>query len=547
MGTVGRLLIILGAVTTSIYASRLRRIAPVGLALVLAAGCGGSGGGAESKTDRRPPAAPSPTGAATATASAPTAKPIGADDPALKEFYARKPAWAKCADDKATKADESLLECAKLRVPLDYANPAAETIEVQAYRKKATGERLGVLAVDPGGPGSGVLRMVAGFGQRPALAERYDVVGVDPRGTGDSNPVTCVDNAGIDRLRGLDPTPDDAAELASISAFHAEFADGCTARGGKLLAHLGTREVVGDLDVLRGVLGEDKLNYFGYSYGTFLGAVYLETFPGHSGRMVLDAPMDPALDRVAAARSQARGFEQTFRAFLADCLKQSDCPFDGTVDEAVRTLADRLHKLGEKPLKAAGGRTIGEGEAVNAISQAVYSEQAWKDLRATLAIYLGDDARRAASATDYWLGREEDGSYPSDHAAANVTINCADGRQLTIAEADALAKELADPLPITGPGVAWSFAAQCRPAGADRARPISAPTAPPVLIVGSTGDPATPYEQAQALTPQLPGAVLLTREANGHGSYNRGNTCVDTAVETYLLKGELPAVGTRCT
>ncbi|MFE3198407.1 alpha/beta hydrolase [Embleya sp. NPDC059237] len=535
--------------STSIFVSRARRIIPAGLVLALAVGCGGSGGGSDSKATPRAEAktqSPATGTSAPAGTTPPTAKPIGADDPALKEFYGRRLTWAKCPDDKLTKADEGMLECAKLPVPLDYANPSAETIELQAYRRKATGERLGILAVDPGGPGSGVQGMTAGFAQRPALGERYDIVGIDPRGTGGSNPVTCVDDAGTDRYKGIDPTPDDPAELERITAYFKEFADGCTARSGRMLAHLGTEDVVRDLDVLRGVLGEDKLNYFGYSYGTFLGAVYVEKFPAHSGRVVLDAPMDPALDRVAAARSQAQGFERTFRAFLTDCLRQRDCPLDGTVDEATGKLADRLHQLGRTPLTTAQGRTIGEGEVVNAISQGIYSDRFWKDLRITLRAYLGNDAAKAAAETDLWLGRDRNGAYPRDHTAANLTINCADGRSLTIAEADRLAREVEATMPITGPGVAWSFAADCRPAGTDRVRPIQAPGAPPVLVIGSTGDPATPYEQAQALTPQLPGAVLLTREADGHGSYNKGSACIDGAVETYLVKGELPAAGTRC-
>ncbi|WP_424640103.1 alpha/beta hydrolase [Embleya sp. AB8] len=530
----------------SIVASRARRIIPAGVVLALAVGCGGSGSGTEPRAKQPATAAPAPAGSTPPSANPPAAKPIGADDPALKEFYAQQPAWAQCPDDKLTKADESLLDCAKLRVPLDYANPAVETIELQAYRKKATGERLGILAVDPGGPGSGVQGTTLGFAKRPALAERYDIVGIDPRGTGGSGSVKCVDDAGLDRLHGLDPTPDDPAELSRITAFYQEFAEGCTAHSGKLLAHLGSEDVVRDLDVLRVALGEDKLNYFGYSYGTFLGALYLEKFPTHSGRLVLDAPMDPALDRVAGARSQAQGFERTFRAFLTDCLKQQDCPLEGTVDEATKTLADRLHKLSQAPLKTARGRTIGEGEVAYLIAQGVYVEQSWKDLRIALRTYLRDDAAQAATETDLWLGRDKNGAYPRDHTAANITINCADGRSLTVAEADKLAREVAGTMPITGPGVVWSFAADCRPNGVDRARAINAPGAPPVLVIGSTGDPATPYEQAQSLTPQLPGAVLLTRVANGHGSYNHGNACIDGAVETYLVKGELPAPGTRC-
>nr|WP_272923944.1 alpha/beta hydrolase [Streptomyces sp. SID3343] len=403
------------------------------------------------------------------------------------------------------------------------------------------------MAVDPGGPGSGVQSMTRMFAvTQVAVGTRYDVVGIDPRGTAGSTAVDCVDDAGIDRLRSLDPTPDDAAELERIGAFYREFADGCTTRSAKLLPHLGTQDVVSDLDVLRGVLGEDKLNYFGWSYGTYIGALYLEKFPTHTGRVVLDAPMDPAMDRISGAKDQAAGFEQAYRAFVTDCLKQADCPFKGSVDDAIKRTADRLHELGTTPFEGKGGRTVGEGEVSYAISTATYNEETWRDLRVTMRIYLGKDANRAIAETDFWLGRAEDGSYPWDHTDANMTINCADGRMLTVAEADKLAKEAQSTMPVAGPGVIWSFAADCRPNGPDRARPISAPGAPPVLVVGSTGDPATPYGQAQALTSQLPGAVLLTREKTGHAAYAKGNACIDAAVEKYLFTGELPAVGARC-
>lgn len=528
----------------------LRRALPAALvAAALVAGCSSSSDKADTTAkNATTPAAQSPApGAATPSPQPPP--PVGADNPALKDFYAQKLDWAPCkADPDAQKADSAVaavdrkLQCAKMRVPLDYAAPGTKSIEVAVYRLPAKGgadNRLGSLATNPGGPGSGVRYTVTNLAaSRPGLAERYDIIGFDPRGTGNSSQVDCADGPLMDRLQSIDPTPD-AAQVESAAAVLKEFGQGCAARMGDLLPRIGTTEAVDDMDVLRGVVGDEKLNYVGTSYGTYLGARYAERHPGRVGRLVLDGLLDPASDRMTLAREQAEGFELAFRAFAKDCIGKADCPFKGSVDNASASMRAKLDKLSATPAKV-GKRAVDEGMASAVISAYLYSPKAWPSLRVILKSLYAGDAQYMLNAFDAYADRAKDGTYKESSLPGYFEINCADGRVLSAAEAAALGRDISATAPVLGPSVVWSWAADCAAPGADRPGRLDAAKLPGLLLISTTRDPATPHVAAARYKEQLPSSSLITYDGDGHVAFYRQSPCVDNAVDGYLLDGKLP-------
>jgi pimeloyl-ACP methyl ester carboxylesterase len=525
--------------TTLLTSARLRWAVPAVLLTTLLAGCNNGDDGKTAAAT--PPPAPAPATSAPAASA-----------PALKGFYEQKLDWKPCADDKATKGDEAKLDCATLKVPVDYAKPDAKSIDVAAYRYKTTGDKpagLGAIAVDPGGPGSPVRGLVLSTGAtNKELTARYDIVGIDPRGTGATGGLDCVDDKELETLHEVAPSPGDAAEVGQAAGFLKKFGDGCAQRtGGELLAHLGTVDVAADLDVFRAALGQEKLNYLGYSYGTYLGAIYIEKFPDRTGRFVLDGALDPAKNRYDNAKQQAQGFDNSFRAFLKDCLAGAQCPYDGTVDEAVAAVRAKLDALDKKPLTGRDGRKVTPGVVGYTLSYSLYNSKSWPDVRGFLAAWEKGEADLMLNIYDFRTGRAKDGTFPANTDEGYTAINCADGRMVTAAEADRLTAEIDKTAPVMGSSVVWSWAADCRPPTGDLAHTLNAPTAPPVVVVGTTGDPATPYADAQALAKQLPGSALVTFEGEQHTVYNgNGNLCVKNAVNGYLLDGKLPAADTRC-
>lgn len=511
-----------------------------------APGTPGTGTGTDTGSGQPDPAAPpSPT---TTAPSAPPA-PRGAADPALKEFYAQKPAWKACPADPAYRGDDRGLQCARLRVPLDYADPAAKSTEVAVYRMPASGPaagRIGSLATNPGGPGSGVRGTVVNLAaSKPTLAARYDIVGFDPRGTGDSTPVVCADGPLMDRLQSIDPTPRDAAAVDAAAVVLEEFGQGCATRMGDLLPHLGTREATDDMDILRGVLGDERLNYVGTSYGTYLGARYADRYPDRVGRFVLDGLLDPASDRTALAREQAQGFDAAFRAFATDCISRAGCPFTGDADAAARKMRAMLDKLSDTPARV-GGRTLDEAMASTVVCGYLYHPGQWPALRTILTALARGDAAPMIRAFDSYADRGRDGAYTDSTLDGYFEINCADGRFLSAREADRLGREVAATAPVLGPSVVWSWAADCAAPGPDHAKPLDGTRLPGMLLVSTTRDPATPHVAAPRVREQLPASRLVTYNGDGHVAVYRENACVDRAVDRHLLDGTLPGADVRC-
>ncbi|WP_439591937.1 alpha/beta hydrolase [Microbacterium sp.] len=483
-----------------------------------------------------------PDGGARPTSSvAPDTEGVAED---LLPFYEQELAWTDCG---------SGFDCTTVRAPLDWASPDAGEIELSVVRHRATGgDVVGSLLTNPGGPGaSGVslIRDSIDFAVGDALQERYDVIGFDPRGVGESTSVTCLDDAEMDAYlfdlvpgaRGSDEWND------ALLAKHRAFADACDANSDGILAFITTDQAARDMDLLRGVLGDKKLNYLGYSYGTFLGATYAKLFPERVGRLVLDGAIDPSVSGLDVNVVQGIGFESALRAYMSDCLTTSECPFRGTVDEAMADLGALLASVEQRPLEASDGRMLGADALLQAIITALYTQDNWPYLTQALTDVLKGDPEFAWVLVDFYYDRV-DGVYQDNSSEAFRAYNCMD-YPVDTDDADLAAAQarLAAEAPTVAPY--WFGPDSCSvwpyPATGVR-EPIAAEGAAPILVVGTTNDPATPYEWSVALAEQLDAGVLITRVGEGHTGFNKGNACVDDAVESYLLDGTVPEGDVRC-
>lgn len=468
----------------------------------------------------------------------------GAPSADLSRFYGQQPDWQPCGR----------FYCARLTVPLDYADPAGETISLALLMRPAgvPGERVGYLVVNPGGPGAPGTDYARGATTyfRRELTDRFDVVGFDPRGTGDSSPVDCLTDAEMDAWISVDRNPDTPAEEQELLDQMERFGAGCTARSGALAAHISTIEAARDIDVLRSALGEETLTYFGASYGTKLGATYADLFPGRAGRLVLDGAVDPTLGVRAVNREQAAGFDTALRAYVQNCVDSTDSCFLGSsVDAGVARVAQLLADLDNRPLPAGAGRELTSGAAFFGIAVPLYNRDYWFLLSQGLKDALDGDGRALQLLADAYFSRNADGSYASNSEEAYRAITCLDNPAwLTPAQVERQLPSFERAAPTFGDVFAWDTM-MCRGFTAraeEQPQPLDAPGAPPILVIGTTRDPATPLTWAQALAGQLDSGVLVTRDGDGHTGYHSGNGCVDDAVEAYLIDGTVPQDGLAC-
>jgi pimeloyl-ACP methyl ester carboxylesterase len=466
--------------------------------------------------------------------------PAGANPAAAPSAAALR--WKSCGDD---------FSCATLRVPLDEHDPARGRIGIAVTRRLARDRdaRIGTLVVNPGGPGvSAVDFLQSQVDSLPAaLQDRFDIVAFDPRGVGGSGAVDCVDS--LDPLFTEQFSPTDADERAALVQAYRQVADGCEARSGARLAHLSTQETAHDLDRLRAALGEERINFLGYSYGTYLGALYAHDFPDRVGRFVLDGPVDPTLDAAGVTLSQALGFERALDAFLAWCAGDRSCNF-GDAGPPARTYDELRARVGADPVPAAEqpGRSLDQTRFDAAVLQLLYGgRRAWRSLDRGLTSTHDGNSSSFLAVADAYEGRRSDGR---DDGALEAfwAITCRDGPVIGDATATAdLEAEAALVAPRLGPFIVNnSLACSVWPQPALKPTgPLTAAGAPPILVVGTTRDPATPYAQARGLARQLD-AALLTVAGSQHTSFGTGNRCVDRAVVGYLRSGDVPAEGTRC-
>ena len=469
-------------------------------------------------------------------------------------------AWGSCADLASTGADatafdDPALDCARITVPLDYADPTGKTASVAALRHRATGEKISSLFLNPGGPGGSGTAFAASFASSvadSAVSERFDLIGLDPRGVGASTPsVRCLTGPEADAERADLDVDNSPAGIAQTEREEQTFVERCVDQTGvDVLAHVGTRENARDLDVARAVVGDEKLTYLGYSYGTRLGSEYAAEFPGNVRAMALDGAVDPSASPVEVLVRQGAGFQQAFDAYAASCAEQPGCPL-GTdpagFDAAYRALLDPLI---DEPAATSDPRGLSYDDANTGVLQALYSQELWPVLTRglqELAEGRGDALLRLA---DLYEDRAPDGTY-SNQSDAFTAIRCVDDPPVTdraeTGRADASYRQAA-PFLDDGRGTGAAPLDVCAfwPVPATgTVGAVEASGLPPVLVVSTTGDPATPYQAGVELADQL-GAVLLTYEGSQHTVALQGVGCVDDVVTSYLVDTTLPPPGTRC-
>ncbi|MEO5994982.1 MAG: alpha/beta hydrolase [Arthrobacter sp.] len=462
----------------------------------------------------------------------------------LRSFYSQQLNWTRCEGD---------FQCTKVKVPLDYSKPDGDTIEIAALKLATSGNnKKGSLLVNPGGPGGSGYDFVRDAGATnisEKVRASYDIVGFDPRGVKRSAPVTCLTDQERDASRAKVYALDTDAGLAEAMADNQAIAAKCAEKTGPVLGHVDTVSAAKDLDVLRGVLNDSKLNYLGYSYGTFLGSTYASLFPDNIGRMVLDGAMDPSLSFEDLTSGQAKAFEKAIRAYVTDCLDNSGCPLSGTPDQAIGQIQDIIKGVEVNPRAAKDGRVVNASMFVSGFILPFYNDDNWPALTQALGSAIKGDMTPMLRLADFGADREPDGSYSSNSAFAFNAINCLDYPMAAdTASMRAEEQKLRELSPTLGSYFAyggtscadWPYQNIRTPA------PVEYTGSTDIVVVGTTGDPATPVEWAGSLRKQLGTASLLTWKGEGHTAYGRSNDCIGNAVDGYFVDGKTPADNMVC-
>jgi pimeloyl-ACP methyl ester carboxylesterase len=490
--------------------------------------------------------------------------PAGAVPAGLDRFYAQPLTWGECAP-YATSADTRSafggkgLQCARLTVPLDYSKPEGDTITIGVLRHKASdsGGRVGALLMNPGGPGAPGMELAANLSSRVSgteLGRRFDLVGFDPRGIGASDPeVNCLTDRERDTERAEDLALDgSAAGVARQESEARDFAAQCaqhTAHGTAMLANIGTRDVARDMDVLRSALGESKLTYLGYSYGTRLGYTYAEEFPGNVRAMVLDGAVDPNQAPLDDRVAQAAGFQTAFNQFAEWCAGRQDCvvgPNPATASQAFQNL---VRPLIDHPLPLLDGRKMTFDDVTLGTIQALYSQKLWQALNTGLNNLRNGRGDTLMALADMYDDRDTTGHYTNTQDAFTA-IRCVDDPPVTdkakILDANNRFQQVAPFLDDGRPnGAALDSCAFWPLPNTSQPHEPNVSGVPPVLVISTTNDPATPYQAGVDLAKAMNGA-LLTFVGTQHTAFLQGNQCVDAAGSAYLINNIVPPVGQRC-
>ncbi|MEU6134936.1 alpha/beta hydrolase [Nocardioides sp. NPDC047086] len=490
---------------------------------VITAGCGAGGGTPDADQV-------SPSAAATA---APAEE--------LQTFYSQKLDWKAC---------NGAFECATLEVPLDYSDPTGRTIEVAVIKDPANKEKIGSLAINPGGPGGSGIDYALYNNQSfsSTVRDSYDIVGFDPRGVGQSTPVDCLDDKSLDAYVAVDPDPDTPAEEKAYVDTGVQMANGCAAQKDGISAHVSTVEAARDMDVLRAALGEDQLDYFGASYGTQLGSTYAELYPDRVGRFVLDGAIAPGLSVLDANLAQAKGFEVALRSYVENCVDEGSCFLGDSVDDGVERVQKLMADIDAEPLPA-GDRELTAGNALYGLITPLYVESYWPYLTDALQGAMKGDGTQLMNLSDQYAGRDPDGGYINNTMEANWAINCLDDSSgLSPEDVRKQLPAFEEAAPTFGAALAWMLnGCAAEKFKATEPEPeIDAEGSNPIVVIGTTRDPATPYEWAEALADALDNGVLVSRDGDGHTGYMQGNGCVDDAVNDYLVDGKVPDDGLEC-
>ncbi|MGW0531711.1 alpha/beta hydrolase [Streptomyces sp. NPDC003032] len=464
-----------------------------------------------------------------------------------KGLAAQKLDWGGCKAPEGGTAPGTGWQCATLKVPLDYAEPDGETIGIALIRAKSTGkgDRIGSLVFNFGGPGgSGVSGLPSFADMYDTLRERYDLVSFDPRGVGASEGLRCRDDRTTQAAEEkVDLTPDTPAEEKAYFKDAADFGAGCARGAKKLIGHVSTTEAARDMDLMRQVLGDDKLHYMGVSYGTELGGTYAHLFPKRVGRLAMDAVVDPGADSVGHAENQARGFQRALDNYFKS---RGEDP-----DAGSKKVADLLERVDREPMRTSGGRKLTESLASTGVLVTLYSKQSWPALTRGLEDAEKGDGTALLQLADAYNERDPSGRY-STQSHSQRAISCLDSKERsTPEEAKKRLDRFREISPVFGGFLGWDTAGWCYDwpvAGQHESPEVSAPGAAPILVIGNTGDPATPYEGARKMADELGKGVgvHMTWKGEGHGAYGNGSSCVDDAVDGYLLDGTVPKDGKVC-
>ncbi|GII95405.1 alpha/beta hydrolase [Sinosporangium siamense] len=470
---------------------------------------------------------------------------------ALQRLYSQPLKWQACPPLQNGKSVNPQLkaQCAWVEVPLDYAKPEGKTIKLLTAKVPATDQanRLGTIFFNPGGPGgSGVDSLLNGIPVSAEAAKRFDVVGFDPRGIGKSAPVTCGDHPSAP----INTWPRNEREVRRLVRDSKGYARECGKLSGAMLPYVGTVNVAKDLDLLRSVFGDVKLTYLGQSYGTRIGALYLERFGPQTGRMVLDGMDNPGENPVESRLGQVKGFEGVFRTYLRWCANQPGCATGKDPEEGYNRVVRMVGNLRDHLLPAQSGRKLGVSDAVIGIIATLYSRNSWPILNRALTNMSKGDGVVMLRLADLYAGRDFQTGRPKNNSgAASVAVTCADDAGLkSLAEVRAAVERFKKVSPLFGEQTAWGLL-QCGVwpyQTTQRPEPVNAPGAPPTVIVSFTNDPTTPISNARSVHDMLAGSSLVTRQGEGHIAYATGDFCVNRAVDNYLIAGRQPAEQTTC-
>lgn len=464
------------------------------------------------------------------------------------------------ASNLAWKTCNQGFQCATLKVPIDYDDQKLGTFDIAVirYRDANQHDRIGSLVINPGGPGvSGIdYALNAQYILNPDVLERYDIVGFDPRGTGRSSPITCLNSPEQDEFFSSDPKPDSRAEFVKALTQTQNFVNKCLAKT-EFLEYYSTRNAALDMELLRQGLGDKKLNYMGFSYGTYLGTLYAQRYPQKVGRFVLDGAIHPSMSISQQMLVQAAGFDQALKNFITDCSHHKNCPLPPSATPQFFT--DLFDRVSTQPLASTVGeniRSVTEALVVTGTAAALYeNESGWPLLRIAIEEALAGNGTTFAKLADGYNGRNSDGTYHDNQNDANIIIDCLDWHESYSNEyIRTHARKYATVAPVFGPYLAYS-GVTCNFLNEAINRTVITTdqntvqiqfTATPILIIGTTQDPATPYVWAQALNRYIKGSRLVTFHSEGHTGYGRGSACVDDAVDKYLTTGAIPPKNLIC-
>ena len=502
---------------------------------------------------------------ATAGCTLPVVAPTGSGTPAptpgasgAATVPGTQAAWRPCPEVPrrlvGRGASGMTYDCAAVAVPRNWAAPVAgQTYDVQLLRirSQTQHDRIGSLLVNPGGPGvSGIDTAVyLSFGQAlgglpTAITDRFDIVGFDPRGVGRSDPIRCISAADKDKMNAADPDPTSQAVFDEVVALNQRVADGCGRKYGDQLSLFSTEQAARDMEAIRAAVGDAKTTYLGYSYGTLLGATYAQLYPKSIRALVLDGAVDPKEDAVSASETQAKGFERAFGNFTAWCkATPRRCAI---APDARGAVTDALAKAENSPVRGEDGREATPGWIFAAVVASLYVESSWQRLAQAIDDLPTGRAKGVFDLADAFVEREPDGTY-SNQADVFLTVTCVDAKDApSVDRIRQLQSQWRAKYPLFGGPLAMTLL-PCAfwPGHKDPYPTGPAAGAPPIVVVGTTGDPATPYENTADLATMLGTGHVLTWEGEGHTAYP-STRCIANAVDAYLIDLRVPAEGQRC-